>query len=185
MTLLQPVIDPILREVGIPEEMAAVVLVESDGDPMALSPKGARGIWQLMPDTARRYGLIVDTSEDDRLDIEKSTRAAAGYLRDLYSEFGSWPLALAAYNTGEMNLQRAIDRSRSSDFNILSSLRLLPVETRQYVPAVFAAVTRLKNSTTAMQAAMRWEQSAGTVFAIAAGSNRSDAKALTHETSAE
>ena len=185
MTFLQLVIDPILREVGIPEEMAAVVLVESGGDPMALSPKGARGIWQLMPDTARRYGLTVDASEDDRLDIEKSTLAAARYLRDLHSEFGSWPLALAAYNTGEQNLQRAIDRSRSNDFNVLSSLRLLPFETRQYVPAVLSAVTRLKSPPAAPQGAMPWEQSAGAVFAIAVSSNRSDAKDLMNGTSAE
>ena len=185
MTLLQPVIDPILREVGIPAEMAAVVLVESGGDPMALSPKGARGIWQLMPNTARRYGLIVDINEDDRLDIEKSTHAAARYLRDLHSEFGSWPLALAAYNTGGQNLQRAIDRSRSSDFNVLSSLRLLPFETRNYVPAVYAAVMRLKNSPAAVQGAMQWERGSQTVFAIAANSNRSDAKVQTNGTSAE
>lgn len=185
MTFLQPVIDPILREVGIPEELAAVVLVESGGDPMALSPKGARGIWQLMPDTARRYGLTVDASEDDRLDIEKSTLAAARYLRDLHSEFGSWPLALAAYNTGGQNLQRAIDRSRSNDFNVLSSLRLLPFETRQYVPAVLSAVTRLKSPPAAPQGAMPWEQSAVTVFAIAVSSNRSDAKDLMNGPSAE
>lgn len=139
---LRPIIDPILRHAGVPTEFAAVVLIESGGDPMALSPKGARGLWQLMPTTARRYGLTVDNSEDDRLDIEKSTRAAAHYLSDLYSEFGSWPLALAAYNTGEQNVQSAIERSRSMDFIVLSSLRLLPVETRNYVPAVFAAIAK-------------------------------------------
>lgn len=171
MTFLQPVIDPILREVGIPEEMAAVVLVESGGDPMALSPKGARGIWQLMPDTARRYGLTVDASQDDRLDIEKSTRAAARYLRDLHAEFGSWPLALAAYNTGEQNLQRAIDRSRSTDFTALNSLRLLPFETRQYVPAVFSAITRLTKSPGMEQISAQRENAGGAVFAVAERNN--------------
>ena len=168
---LRPLINPILREAGIPTELAAVVLVESGGDAMALSPKGARGLWQLMPDTARRYGLIVDNTEDDRLDIEKSTRAAARYLGDLYSEFGSWPLALAAYNTGEDNLQHAIDRSRSTDFNVLSSLRLLPLETRNYVPAVFAAETRLINSPAEVPSALSWDQQARTVFVVAESSN--------------
>ena len=168
---LRPLINPILRETGIPTELAAVVLVESGGDPMALSPKGARGLWQLMPDTARRYGLIVDDAEDDRLDVEKSSRAAARYLSDLYSEFGSWPLALAAYNTGEENLQHAIDRSRSTDFNVLSSLRLLPPETRNYVPAVFAAETRLTNSPAEAPSALTCERRARTVVAVAERSN--------------
>lgn len=168
---LRPVIEPILREAGIPSELAAVVLVESGGDPMALSPKGARGLWQLMPETARQYGLIVDNIEDDRLDIEKSTYVAAHYLSDLYSEFGSWPLALAAYNTGEQNLQHAIDRSRSTDFNVLSSLQLLPLETRNYVPAVLAAATRLKNVPAAVKNPILWKRNAQTVFAVAERSN--------------
>jgi hypothetical protein len=137
--LLRSTIDPILRGEGVPVEFAAVVLIESGGNTNALSPKGARGLWQLMPDTARRYGLAVDGSRDERVDIEKSTRAASRYLSDLHQQFGSWPLALAAYNTGEQNLQRAITRGRSVDFNILSSSGFLPFETRSYVPAVLAA----------------------------------------------
>ena len=136
---LRPAIDPILQGEGVPVELAAVVLVESGGNTSALSPKGARGLWQLMPDTARRYGLVVDGVRDERVDIEKSTRAAARYLSDLHLQFGSWPLALAAYNTGEQNLRRAIDRGRSTEFNVLSSSFLLPLETRNYVPAVLAA----------------------------------------------
>ena len=138
---------------------------------MALLPKGARGLWQLMPDTARRYGLIVNNTEDDRVDVEKSTRAAARYLSDLYSEFGTWPLALAAYNTGEENLQHAIDRSRNTNFNVLSSLRLLPQETRNYVPAVFAAETRLTNSPAEARSAWTSERGARTVFAVGERSN--------------
>jgi membrane-bound lytic murein transglycosylase D len=171
LAALRPVIEPILREAGIPPQLAAVVLVESGGDPTALSPKGARGLWQLMPETARRYGLIVDNTEDDRLDIEKSTHVAARYLSDLYSEFGSWPLALAAYNTGEQNLRHAIDRSRSTDFNVLSSLRLLPLETRNYVPAVLAAATRLTNVRAVAQNPILWERNARTVFAVTERSN--------------
>jgi Transglycosylase SLT domain len=138
---LRPTLTPILQKEGVPAELAAMILIESGGNPTALSPKGARGLWQLMPDTARRYGLVVDNMRDERLDIEKSTRAAARYLSDLHLQFGSWPLALAAYNTGEQHLQRAIDRSRSAEFTVLSSLGRLPLETRNYVPAVMAAIS--------------------------------------------
>ena len=137
--VLRLAMDPILRGEGVPVELAAVVLVESGGNTFALSPKGARGLWQLMPDTARRYGLVVDGVTDERLNMEKSTRAAARYLSDLHLQFGSWSLALAAYNTGEQNIRRAIDRSRSTEFAVLSSLGRLPLETRNYVPAVMAA----------------------------------------------
>ena len=137
---LRPQVEPILHLQGLPAELAAVILVESGANTAALSPKGARGLWQLMPATARRYGLTVDNVRDERLDIQKSTRAAARYLSDLHVQFGSWPLALAAYNTGEQNLHHAIDRSHSAEFPVLSSLGLLPVETRNYVPAVLGAM---------------------------------------------
>jgi len=137
---LRSLIEPILAREGVPKDLAAVIAVESGGNPFALSPKGARGLWQLMPETARRYGLKVETRTDDRTDVTKSTTAAAQYLRDLYTQFGSWPLALAAYNTGEQNLQRAIDRAGSKEFATLSFLRFIPDETRNYVPAVLDAM---------------------------------------------
>ena len=133
---LRPMLDSILRSEGVPLDLAFVVVVESGGKPDALSPKGARGLWQLMPETARRYGLVIDGDRDDRLDVEKSTRAAAQYLRDLHAQFGSWPTALAAYNAGEQAVQRAIERGQSAEFGVLSSRELLPLETRMYVPAV-------------------------------------------------
>jgi hypothetical protein len=143
---LRLLIDPILRQEGVPTELAAVVLVESSGQPLALSPKGARGIWQFMPETARRYGLVVDANHDERLDVLKSTGAAARYLRDLYAQFGNWPLALAAYNSGERLLQQVVDSTGSNDFAIIR--RRLPVETQNYVPAVLAATGTFKASAT-------------------------------------
>ena len=139
VTQLKLVIFPILHEEGIPDEIAALVLVESGGQPTALSPKGARGIWQFTPDTGRRFGLTINSETDDRLDILKSTRAAAHYLRDLHEQFGDWSLALAAYDAGEIVVRNAVLRSGSNDFAVLSSKRLIPAETRAYVPAVMAA----------------------------------------------
>ena len=129
---------PILARHGLPAGLAAVVAIESGGNPLALSSKGARGLWQLMPQTARRYGLEVSAWRDDRLDVVKSTDAAAQYFADLYAQFGSWPLALAAYNWGEAKLADAILRTHSSDFPPLASSGALPLETRNYVPAVLA-----------------------------------------------
>jgi membrane-bound lytic murein transglycosylase D len=137
--VLRPVLAPILQDEGIPGEIAALVLVESGGQPTALSPKGARGIWQFMPDTARRFGLTINSETDDRLDILKSTRAAARYLHDLHAQFGDWSLALAAYNAGETVVRNAVLRSGSRDFAVLRSERFIPAETRAYVPAVMAA----------------------------------------------
>jgi hypothetical protein len=143
MNQLRPIVEPVLQSEGIPPELASVVAVESGGRPNALSPQGALGLWQLMPDTARRYGLAVSASTDERLNVERSTRAAARYLRDLYQQFGSWPLALAGYNAGEKALQRAVTRGGTSDFLQLSKLRLLPPETRNYVPAALSVMRLL------------------------------------------
>ena len=140
LEMLRPVVEPILRDHGVPVGLAAVVLVESGARADAISPMGARGLWQLMPNTARRYGLRVDDVEDDRLDISRSTNAAARYLHDLYVQFGDWKLVLAAYNDGEANVGSAILRAQSQDFEKLSSMRLLPLETITYVPRVFAAM---------------------------------------------
>ena len=146
VTQLMPVLIPILREEGIPDEAVALVLVESAGNIAALSPKGARGAWQFMPDTARRFGLTVNSEIDDRLDVQKSTRAAARYLRTLHVQFDNWSLALAAYNAGEMVVRGAVLRNGSKDFTLLSRKRLIPVETRAYVRAVTAAAHLLTNN---------------------------------------
>ena len=167
---LRPLLDPVFQSEGIPVELASVVVVESGGRPNALSPKGALGLWQLMPDTARRYGLEVNSANDERLDAVKSTRAAARYLRDLYQQFGSWPLAIAAYNAGEDALQRAVRHAASSDFLQLSNLRLLPQETRNYVPAVLSVMQLLGNRQLPSPPIGATEtRSPASVFAVTAG----------------
>ena len=137
---LRPLVEPILQSEGVPPEMIAVLRVESAGNPLALSSKGARGLWQFMPNTARRYGLRVDAERDDRLDVELSTRAAAHYLHDLHRRFGDWPLALAAYNAGALQVERAVRLGGAADFWQLSGKGLLPHETSAYVPAVFGVM---------------------------------------------
>jgi membrane-bound lytic murein transglycosylase D len=165
LSLLRPVVDPILRRHGIPADLAAVILVESGGRVDALSPKGARGLWQLMPDTARHYGLRVDEIQDDRLDLFKATDAAARYLHDLYAQFGDWRLALAAYNTGEANVGSAIVRAHTQDFDQLATLQMLPLETRNYVPRVLATA-RSVSPISILGEASHGAASATTVFAV-------------------
>jgi hypothetical protein len=150
--LLRPVIEPILKREGVPPELSAIVLVESGGRPAILSPKGARGLWQFMPETARRYGLAVTPSGDDRTDVEKSTRAAARYLRDLHEQFGDWRLALAAYNAGEQRVGRAVARVGRAVARVGASRfekieHSLPQETQMYIPAVMNAIAALGNDT--------------------------------------
>jgi Predicted soluble lytic transglycosylase fused to an ABC-type amino acid-binding protein len=164
LNLLFPAVEPILRNHGIPADLAAVILVESNGRVDALSPKGARGLWQLMPNTARRYGLRVDEIHDDRLDLFRATDAAARYLHDLYGQFGDWKLALAAYNTGEANVGSAILRAHTQDFDQLANLRILPLETRIYVPRVLAMAQLFRQSSTLVE--RRNPASATVVFAV-------------------
>ncbi len=126
----------IFAEEGVPLELLVVAEIESGFDPLALSPKGARGPWQLMPATAERFGLRVNGRTDERIHPERSTRAAARYLRELYAQFGDWLLALAAYNAGEKRVANAIEKGGTRDFWQLAQQRFLPEETRRYIPAV-------------------------------------------------
>ncbi len=143
---IRPSLESILDAEGVPKDLVAVVLVESGAQPLGLSSRHARGLWQIIPETARRYGLVVSASKDERIELESATRAAARYLRDLYRRFGSWPLALAAYNAGENAVQSALDKGRASTFSQLRAAKLLPAETRAYVPAVLAAMGLLGTS---------------------------------------
>jgi len=115
-------------------------MIESGFNPTAVSRVGAKGLWQFMAPTARLYGLRVDRWVDERLDPEKSTVAAAGYLNDLYVRYGTWELAQAAYNAGEVKIDRAIRGTGSSDFWDLSRSKYLKRETKDFVPAIQAAM---------------------------------------------
>ncbi len=124
---------------GLPESLAWVVAAESNFDPRAASPAGAVGLWQFIPDTARGVGLRVDDWVDERRDPVLATRAGARYLRELYERFGTWELALAAYNMGYGGLLRAVRKYNTNDFETLASLEAgLPWETLHYVPRILA-----------------------------------------------
>jgi membrane-bound lytic murein transglycosylase D len=140
-------IEAILASEGLPMDLVWVVAAESGFDPNDVSHAGAVGLWQLMPDAARSYGLRLDAWVDERRDPERATRAAARYLRDLHARFHSWELALAAYNMGYNALLRAIRRYNSNDFETLSALEAgLPWETVHYVPRILAAAVAARNA---------------------------------------
>jgi membrane-bound lytic murein transglycosylase D len=128
------------RAHGLPDELAYTAMIESGFSPRAVSRAGAKGMWQFMDATARRYGLVIDRWVDERLDPVRSTAAAARYLSDLYGMFGHWFLAQAAYNAGEARVARAIERARTTDFWALSQTRHLPNETKLFVPQILAAM---------------------------------------------
>ena len=167
----RPALESILESEGVPGSLAAVVLVESGAQPLAVSPKQARGLWQLIPATARQYGLIVTTEKDERVQLELATRAAARYLRDLYARFGDWPLALAAYNAGPDTVGRAMQRGRTSDYRQLIAGRLLPEETRNYVPAVLSAIELLGMKSPVPSADQPQRKAAIIIYAPASVSN--------------
>ena len=112
---LFPVIEPILKAYGIPDDFKYLPLVES-GLKEGTSPKGAAGLWQFMPGTARTYGLKVGHGVDERKNVRKSTIAACKYIKELYAEFNSWTLAAAAYNNGSIKLARAINKQGEDNY---------------------------------------------------------------------
>jgi membrane-bound lytic murein transglycosylase D len=141
-------IDKALDENKLPRGLAYLPVIESAYVPTLTSRAGAHGIWQFMPETAREYGLRVDWWMDERADPERSTRAAAVYLRDLYRKFNDWPLALAAYNAGPGRIRRAMDSTGASTFWELLDAAAVPKETRGYVPTFFATLTIASDPTT-------------------------------------
>ena len=137
---------PIFQETfdrhGLPEELKAMAIIESALNPTAVSRAGAKGMWQFMYNTAKIYGLHIDSFVDERLDPVKSADAAARYLKDAYKIFGDWNLAIASYNCGAGNVQKAIKRAGSRQF--WDIWPFLPRETRGYVPAFVGALYAMK-----------------------------------------
>lgn len=128
---------PILKEYGLPEEIFYLALIESGYNPVAYSYAHAAGQWQFIASTGALYGLKRNWWIDERRDPIKSTYAAAKYLKKLYEEFDDWFLALAAYNTGELRVWRAIRREGTRDY---WKLRSLPKQTRNYIPTLMAGM---------------------------------------------
>ncbi len=135
----------ILKNKNIPEDMVFLSLIESGFNPYAYSVARAVGPWQFISATAKRYGLVIDWWRDERRDPIKSTEAAADYLSDLYEMFGSWNLAMAAYNAGEGRILKALKRSKSDDYWPLLKTRYIKSETKNYVPRFIAATNIASN----------------------------------------
>lgn len=134
-----PIFEEILNKYDMPEELKAMAVIESAMNPRAVSRAGAKGMWQFMYATAKMYGLHIDSYVDERLDPVKSAEAAAQYLKDAYAIFGDWNLAIASYNCGAGNVNKAIRRSggKRAFWDIYP---YLPRETRGYVPAFVGAL---------------------------------------------
>lgn len=130
-----PVIEAILAQAGLPDDLKYIALAESALRPHVGSPKGAIGFWQFLPDTGRRYGLTINDRIDQRRNLDASTKAAVRYFSELYEEFGSWNLAIAAFNMGEEGLQAEILAQGVSDFYRL----YLPLETQRYLFRILSA----------------------------------------------
>ena len=138
-------IEEIFAEEDMPQDLLYLAMVESAFKSRAMSRAGARGIWQFIRGTGRLYDLRQDFWVDDRFNPEKATRAAARHLKDLYEQFGDWYLVMAAYNSGSRRVERAIRRTGSRDFWVHAKRRVLPRETRSYVPLILAAIVIAKN----------------------------------------
>jgi membrane-bound lytic murein transglycosylase D len=140
-----PFMRNLLKEQGLPEDLVFMAFIESGFDPHAYSRSKAVGPWQFIYRTGKRYGLKVNWWVDERRDPEKSTIAAAKYLKDLYEMFACWYLAAAGYNAGEYRIIRAMKRFRTEDFWTLTKHRYLKRETKNYVPLMIAAALVAKD----------------------------------------
>ena len=128
----------VLKEEGVPQDLMYLAQAESAFQPSAVSRAGARGLWQFMPFRGEEYDLDRTYYVDERSDPEKATRAAARHMRDLYDMFGDWYLVMAAYNSGPMNVVKAVERTGYADFWELQKRHALPKQTQNYVPIIIA-----------------------------------------------
>jgi peptidoglycan lytic transglycosylase D len=142
----RPMIQRILDEEGVPQELIHLAQAESGFIPRAVSRKAAGGMWQFLVWRGNQYGLRQTKYTDERMDPEKATRAAAHHLRDLYTAFGDWYLAIAAYNCGPGVVERAVERTGYADFWELRNRGVLPAETTNYVPIILAMTIMEKNA---------------------------------------
>jgi membrane-bound lytic murein transglycosylase D len=140
-----PMMKSLLKENGLPEDLVYMALIESGFNPCAYSRKKAAGPWQFIYRTGKRYGLDVTWWVDERRDPEKSTVAAANYLKDLYDMFECWYLAAAGYNAGEYKIAKAMKRYHTEDFWELTKYRYLKRETKDYVPQLIASALIAKD----------------------------------------
>ena len=142
-----PMIKKIFKKIGLPNDLAYLAMIESGFSPTAYSYAGASGMWQFIPSTGRIFGLTINWWVDERRNPVESTYAAAEYLKDLFNKFGSWYLAAAAYNGGELTIERALSVDPGGNFWSISQNRpyLLPGQTRRYVPKIIAAAIIAKD----------------------------------------
>ncbi len=143
--LYEPMIHGVLASEGLPLDLIYLAYLESTYKTNAYSRARAKGIWQFMTSTGRQYGLRIDRYVDERSHPEKSTRAAARYLRDLYATFNDWHLAMAAYNTGAGNILRGQRRSGKKDYWSIAATRYMHRDTKNFVPAILALALMGKN----------------------------------------
>lgn len=136
-----PIIEPILKEHGIPNDFKYLAVAESGLNPRAISPARAAGIWQLMQGTATDYGLEINSEVDERYHIEKATHVACEYIKDAYKKFGNWTMVAAAYNRGMNGIDRQIDRQEEQDYYDL----LITTETARYVYRIVALKIIMEN----------------------------------------
>ena len=138
---LFPIVEPILKECGIPDDFKYLMIIECNGDVEARSNAGAAGPWQFLEKTGREYGLEVNGDIDERYHIEKATRAACRYLQDSYKEFGDWLTVAASYNTGRANVSKRVETQKEKK---AIDLVLLP-ETSRYIFRLMAVKTIFSN----------------------------------------
>lgn len=136
-----PIVEPILKECGVPDDLKYLMVIESNLSPTAKSPAGAAGLWQFMQTTGREYGLEVNANIDERYNIEKATRAACDYLKESYALYGDWMTVAASYNAGQAGISRRLTQQGTSKAMDL----WLVEETSRYMFRILTAKLVLEN----------------------------------------
>ncbi|MDR2550118.1 MAG: LysM peptidoglycan-binding domain-containing protein [Desulfobulbus sp.] len=144
-SMYRPHIEAELKKAGLPTDLVFLAMIESGYNPSAYSPAKACGLWQFIEGTGSRYGLKIDSWVDERRQPEKATKAAVQYLSNLYSQFGDWYLAVAAYNAGEKKIDTALKRNNATDFWEIAATEGIFMETKRYVPKLIAAIIIARN----------------------------------------